>query len=283
MGANHSNVSGPINTAVAFVGFVASFAGIALAPAFTGQVALLCALGAASLGAGALSATRALQRRSPLEVRGHLTPSQFDMSFALGHRIYTRRLKKTYPTRQQADGWLSNYSHGVFQAYDRNEYCWGYFSLWPLCESAFQRLKSGELTEADLVQTHIATAKDAPFTYWYIADILKDDTKFHPNVSNSYFADYFCHLMIYHALRGLLREKQLAFPFELVGCAVSRPGEKWLKRFQFQHLLTPAEEKGVHKVYLRTLTCKALLNLLKQLKRVIKEHESEICRLTRNT
>jgi len=240
-------------------------------------------LGAAGAGAAILTAVRALRRQPPLFVRGHLEPAQFDVCFALGQRIYVKRLKKPYPRRDQADGWLDHFRNGVFQAYDHNDRCWGYLSLWPLTPIGFQKIKTGEATEAQLTQPMIAEAKNAPFTHWYVADILKDDARFHPNVSSAYFSDYLCSLMIFYGLRCLLGEHQLAFPFEMIGCAVTPAGTKWLKKFHFQQVIPASKRRKIDAVYIRTLTHKGVLTLLKQLRRTIKIHESKINKLIRNS
>ena len=143
-------------------------------------------------------------------------------------------------------------------------------------------MKAGKLSEAELTQQMIAEAKDAPFTHWYIADILKDDARFHANVSASYFSNYLCSLMIFQGLRRLLSERQLAFPFELVACAVTAAGTKWLRKLHFQQVLSPSKSKKVDALYIRTLSRKGLLVLLRQLRRTVRDHEAKINKLIRN-
>ena len=83
---------------VSAVGLVLGVVGIVCATPFIGQVALMWGLGAAGASAVIASAFQYLrQQQQPLLVRGRLEPAQFDISFALGERIYKKRLKNCIP------------------------------------------------------------------------------------------------------------------------------------------------------------------------------------------
>jgi len=219
-------------------------------------------------------------RKPLIFIRGRLAPAQFNDCFTLGEGIY-RRLRKPYPAQDQANGWLENYGCGVFEAYDREEKCWGYLSLWPLDPAAFEGIRAGAITEAQLAQPMIAEAKNAPFAHWYVADILKRNKRFHEAVPNPTFSEYLCSLMIYHGLRSLLKAKQFRFPFAMVGCAVTRPGKDWLERLNFEPVPLAPMFRHAGNIYSRSIDRKGLKNLLKRMRGEIKSHEARINNLIR--
>lgn len=266
----------PIRAFVGLMGTVASICGLAVLPPFPGRLVVFGALGAAGVGSIAVATWRSLRRKPKFLVRADLCAAEFDVSWALGQRIYAQSLRKAYPTREQADKWLSQYSKGVFQAFDHRARLWGYFSLWPLTDDACNRLKRGEVGEEDLDETMIAPAAEAPFTYWYIADILKQQGTFDSRVRPNVFSEYLKALMIFEGLRHLSRNRQVAPTFEMIALAVSRPGKQMLKDFHFQQVLPTPPNAPKHPVYVRTFTRAALQLLLSELGQTIRRCESDI-------
>jgi len=273
----------PLRRFDGLVGTLLTVLGILLLPDFKGKNYVIAFIVCSGLAVSIWTLIRWINQTPIIEIRNKLLDSDYDNSFALGQKIYRNRLRREYPTREFLNPWLDRYSHGVFQAYDRHGKIWGYLSMWPITYDTFRGIMSGVLKEDDLDPSRIAHASQAPFAYWYIADIVKDDRAFSSRVSNSAFSRYIKYLMIYEGFCRLDRSGQFAQSIEVVALAVSRPGKNLLRDFRFEHIITSNEADGNPGVYMKGLHRNHLRKLLKELRiRVVSEERNVLAALNKS-
>ncbi len=112
----------------------------------------------------------AVRSKKPMTVSIAHTEDEVEAAWQLGNTTYSR-MKKHYPSDTLVKSWWRQYPLGVWICRDGNDEIWGYFSIWPIREETFQKLKNGTLLEDDIASKDLRSEDTGPHTYWYIADI----------------------------------------------------------------------------------------------------------------
>lgn len=203
-----------------------------------------------------------LLRCHPLRICYTKTDTEVDDAYRLGKTVYDS-IRKHYPSESVVRQWWSNYPQGVLRLLDCKDNLWGYFSIWPLSRTVFDELKSGALSEDDLGNSHIEKKEDAPFEYWYIADVCR---KKRPRGAPQEFSKYLLSTLISGAMENLFQHKDVKDSIELIAFAATIPGEKLLIQYGFTKVKTESPSPKVDRIYVRMLTERQGLDMIKKSK-----------------
>jgi hypothetical protein len=219
----------------------------------------------------AIWAFRKQAKPSPFQVVLTTQRAEVENAFHFGAETY-RRIGKAdwYPPLELVLEWWERYHDGVFRLCDRHDELWGYVSIWPIAEPAFEALKAGTVTEGDLTGASIQKHGTGPFHYWYIADVCK---KKKPPKFPAEFSEYTTVFMIAESLLQMAKMEALANSVEMLAIAATAPGERLLRKFGFMKIGLPDKDK---KIFVRSLDKKKIPELAGSLLDELSRHESMV-------
>lgn len=217
-------------------------------------------------------------RPYPFHVAGTMTKTDLDEAWNLGKSIYTS-IRKKYPSEDVVNTWWHTYPDGVIRLLDTKDRLWGYFSIWPINRDAFERLKSGSLSEDDIDGSFIESKGNGPFHYWYIADICR---KRRPRKAPEGLCEFMVNYLISESFRRLKRQADFPSDAELIAFAATIPGEELLKRFGFSKVRPTVTPAKAEKIYVRHMTNRSIDDIIKTTNRLAVVHSNAARRGTSN-
>lgn len=244
--------------------------GIVAAPAPWNRIGCF-ALGVCVAVTLAVWLLRKQAKPSPFQVVLTTRKDEVETAFHFGSETY-RRIGKAdwYPSLELVLEWWERYHDGVFRLCDRQDELWGYVSIWPIAESAFEALKAGTMSEGELTGASIQKHGTGPFHYWYIADVCKRKK---PPKFPVEFSDYTTVFMIAESLLQVAKMDALANSVEMLALAATAPGEKLLRKFGFTKITLPDKDK---KIFVRSLDKKKIPELAASLLEQLAAQESKV-------
>lgn len=172
------------------------------------------------------------------------TEAELTEAWTFGRNWYSS-FGKPYPSQEVVTNWWRKYPNGITLLRDRKSYALlGYFSMWPLSQTAFKKISGGEqvarggiidedqnINEEFLTPDMIESDSSSPKSHWYIADIIR---KKKPRNAHATYGDLLTSCLMVFALKAFLREQAATERFEVVSFGATTAGRDLLKKYHFQ-------------------------------------------------
>ena len=197
---------------------------------------------------------------------------QHDESWCFGNKWYTK-WNLVYPSKETTLAWWSNYRKGAIVIRDKYHREQGYFSIWPVQPSVFERLVQGQLTESEITSSELQCNILKGHDYWYIADILRAMPK---KQYKGLVGNYLRLKLIYEAFRHVLDSGDFAEEFEVVAFAETTAGEAILKEYKFTHFKPKQPSRVSSKIYRRVFRKSEVKALFLEIRKGLKSREPDI-------
>lgn len=141
-------------------------------------------------------------------------------------------------------GWWQRYPKGTYRLTLGSDIIGG-LGLWPLTESAFTRLTSGQMDETDLkVEDVVSATSEGILPFWYVGDIILEKSY---RQTKARWAS----ILLIQSLQSWLQIQNVAFDVKISALLYSPQGKSLARKLGFCPV---AQSPSGHDVYLLSST-----------------------------